>query len=123
MRSALQTYTAYICDCRKIKKNTCLIIVLHICAIGLYVVGTLALMGATAFGSVSSTYPIQLSGSLWQSVLHPKRSHDNQPIGGVSARPLSRQWPTRTASATNSNEAHQLPDEIAIVHLQFLQFD
>jgi len=68
--------------------------------------------------AVDSAYPMQLSGSLWQSVLHPKRSHDNQPIGGVSARPLSRQWAARITSPTNSNEWHQLPDAIAIMYLQ-----
>ena len=34
-------------------------------------------------------YLIQLSGSFLQSVLHLNRSHDNHPIGGVSAKPLS----------------------------------
>ena len=36
-----------------------------------------------------TTYLMQLSGSLSQSVLHRNRSHDNQPIGGVRAKPLS----------------------------------
>ena len=31
---------------------------------------------------------MQFSGSLSQSVLHPNRIHDNQPIDGVNARPL-----------------------------------
>lgn len=36
------------------------------------------------------TYLMQLSGSPSQSVLQRNRSHDNQPIGGVLARPFSR---------------------------------
>lgn len=37
-------------------------------------------------------YLIQFSGSPSQSVLHRKRSHDNQPIGGVLAKPFSKQF-------------------------------
>lgn len=36
------------------------------------------------------TYLIQLSGSFLQSVLHLKRSHASQPIGGVRAKPFSK---------------------------------
>jgi len=61
---------------------------------------------------------MQLSGSLSQSVLHSKRSHDNQPIGGVRASPLSKQQPSRTSSPTNSNEVYQLPDSLVIMYLK-----
>lgn len=39
-----------------------------------------------------SIYLIQLSGSPSQSVLHRKRSHDSHPIGGVRAKPFSKQF-------------------------------
>lgn len=35
---------------------------------------------------------MQLSGSPSQSVLQRNRSHDNHPIGGVRAKPLSKHW-------------------------------
>ncbi len=47
---------------------------------------------------------MQFSGSFLQSVLHLNRSQDIQPIGGVSARPLSRQSAdfTRQLKARNA---------------------
>ena len=37
-------------------------------------------------------YPIHSSGVSLQSVLQRNRSHESQPMGGVLARPLSRDW-------------------------------
>jgi len=63
---------------------------------------------------------MQLSGSFSQSELQPKRSHDNQPIGGVRASPLSKDRTTPiSASPTNTNEEHQLRDSKAIVFFLF----
>lgn len=59
---------------------------------------------------------MQLSGSFWQSVLQPKRSHDNHPIGGVRARPLSRDWMSAAKSPSNSNELYQCPNTMVIVY-------
>jgi len=61
------------------------------------------------------TYPMQLSGSFSQSVLHPKRSHDNQPIGGVRARPLSRDWITWLSNPTKNVTVNQRPVLLSIL--------
>ena len=41
------------------------------------------------FACAAHAHLMQLCGSLTQSVLHLKRSHASQPIGGVRARPFS----------------------------------
>ena len=49
------------------------------------------------FAPSTVTHLMQLCGSLMQSVLHLNRPHASQPIGGVTANPLSRPltppWP------------------------------
>ena len=56
-----------------------------------------------ALVSTEMSYLIQLSGSFLQSVLHLNRSHDNQPMGGVKARPLSNPCTLRHKEANNVN--------------------
>lgn len=51
-----------------------------------------ALKGIQRHWLFVSIYLIQLSGSPSQSVLHRKRSHDSHPIGGVRAKPFSKQF-------------------------------
>ena len=48
---------------------------------------------------------MQESGDPLQSVLHMYRSHDNHPIGGVVARPLSRACTRLTVHCVNSTVA------------------
>lgn len=50
------------------------------------------------------SYLIQLSGSFLQSVLHRKRSHANQPMGGVLANPFSKAFTTLTFHFTLNND-------------------
>lgn len=50
---------------------------------------------------ILNTYLIQFSGSPSQSVLHRKRSHDSHPIGGVRAKPFSRQSVCGTKTTTH----------------------
>jgi len=48
---------------------------------------------------------MQLSGSLTQSITQRKRSHANQPIGGVRASPFSSAFDTpMTAKINNSSD-------------------
>ena len=67
------------------------------------------------------TYPIQASGSALQLVLHSKRSHDNHPMGGVRARPLSSPA-TRGESntATHSNKDEEAAILEASVPLKYM---
>lgn len=44
---------------------------------------------------------MQLSGSFLQSVLQRKRSHANQPMGGVLANPFSNEYMLGTNSKLN----------------------
>ena len=47
---------------------------------------------------------MQFSGSWLQKVLHPNRVHDNQPMGGVKASPLSNpSTAVDTTSKSGSN--------------------
>lgn len=51
-------------------------------------------------------YLIQLSGSPSQSVLHRNRSHDSHPIGGVRAKPFSKQFVLGIITLTNTNRVN-----------------
>ena len=67
------------------------------------------------------TYPIQASGSELQLVLHSKRSHDNHPMGGVRASPLSSPA-TRgeSSAATHSNKDKEAAILKASVPLKYI---
>ena len=43
-------------------------------------------------GDLDCPYPIHSSGVSLQSVLQRNLSHESQPMGGVLASPLSRDW-------------------------------
>lgn len=59
-------------------------------------------------------YLIQLSGSPSQSVLHRNRSHDSQPIGGVRAKPFSKQFVFGIITLTNITNTNNLNNEAVL---------
>ncbi len=54
---------------------------------------------------------MQFLGSLSQSTLQRKRSHANQPIGGVLSRPLSRAEVRTKSTEANANTERCIPAE------------
>lgn len=59
-------------------------------------------------------YLIQFSGSPSQSVLHRNRSQLSHPIGGVRARPFSKQFVFGIITLTNPTNRNNLSNEIAL---------
>ena len=51
---------------------------------------------------------MQLSGSSAQLMLHVNRSHDNHPIGGVRATPLSRVYITGKKDMKNAKTGRDM---------------
>jgi hypothetical protein len=60
------------------------------------------------------THLMQFSGSFSQSVLHRKRCHDSQPMGGVLASPFSRPC---TCCVSDNTPSIAIITVILFVHL------